>query len=131
MRTIIAGSRSITDYGTIVYAMQLAANRGITPVTQLVCGMARGVDMLGHHWATERHVPIAPFPVTVADWLKVGRSAGHLRNAVMAQNADALVAIWDGHSRGTASMIRLAGHHGLKTFVFDHPRYLRERAACK
>ena len=40
------------------------------------------------------------------------------RNREMAQYADALIAIWDGDSRGTGSMIKLAQQHGLKVYVF-------------
>ncbi|MEQ8572021.1 MAG: hypothetical protein RMA76_44275 [Deltaproteobacteria bacterium] len=35
----------------------------------------------------------------------------------MAENADALVAVWDGESRGTRSMIELAQHYGLRVLV--------------
>jgi hypothetical protein len=40
----------------------------------------------------------------------------------MAENADALVAIWDGKSRGTANMIQEAEKRGLRVFVY--PVYL-------
>lgn len=119
-RTIIAGSRGITDYSLVETAMQLAANRGIGPVTQVLCGMARGVDMLGRRWALEHGVAIRDCP---AEWELHGRSAGYKRNAFMAHNADALVALWDGYSRGTESMIRLAKGLHLPTFVFDPKRW--------
>lgn len=37
----------------------------------------------------------------------------------MALNADALVAFWDGQSKGTKHMIRLAQQHNLKTRDFN------------
>jgi len=40
-----------------------------------------------------------------------------MRNKQMAENADGLVAVWDGSSRGTASMIDLGKAHGLRIFV--------------
>ncbi|WP_437628225.1 argonaute/piwi family protein [Sorangium sp. So ce1151] len=36
----------------------------------------------------------------------------------MAENADGLIAVWDGSSRGTLSMIELARTRGLRVFVF-------------
>jgi len=46
------------------------------------------------------------------------RSAGFKRNLLMAQNADALIAIWDTRSRGTLSMIRIAEKLSLLIYVY-------------
>ena len=43
-----------------------------------------------------------------ADWNKYGKRAGYLRNADMAKEAHALIAFWDGKSKGTNHMIQLA-----------------------
>lgn len=98
MKVIIAGSRQITSPNIIKSAVE---NSGFT-TTELVCGMARGVDLLGFQWAQEQNIPIKQMP---AEWDKYGKSAGYRRNAEMAQHADALIAIWDGKSRGTKHMI--------------------------
>jgi glycerophosphoryl diester phosphodiesterase len=37
----------------------------------------------------------------------------------MGDYADALVAVWDGSSRGTAHMIKYAKEKGLKVHVYD------------
>ena len=47
----------------------------------------------------------------------VWQAAGYIRNKEMAQNADALVAFWDGESRGTKSMIDLAKEYDLAVRV--------------
>mgnify|MGYP001564359745 CR=1 FL=1 len=39
-----------------------------------------------------------------ADWDHFGKSAGHRRNAQMAEYADALLLIWDGESKGSDGM---------------------------
>ena len=46
--------------------------------------------------------------------------AGKIRNQAMADAADALVALWDGNSGGTADMIRRARAAGLKVFVYKY-----------
>ncbi len=87
-RTIIAGSRT---------APRQIVLEGIerTPwkhlIVQVVSGTAQGADRHGEDWATLNGIPVSRFP---AQWQLYGRSAGHRRNKVMAQNADCLIAIW-------------------------------------
>ena len=114
MKTIIAGSRSILDQELINTA---AAECGWT-ITEVVCGKAAGVDTLGETWAKAQNVPVKPFP---ADWEGLRRSAGHARNAQMADYAEALILVWDGQSPGSRSMYNLARRKGLRiseTVVF-------------
>lgn len=118
MKVIIAGSRGVTSYKTVRDAMELAdLVLGIYP-TEVVSGKARGVDTLGERWAHRYRVPVKPFPAAwrAADGT-LDRGAGHRRNEQMAAYADALVAIWDGTSTGTADMIRRAEKHGLLVWV--------------
>ena len=55
-----------------------------------------------------------------ADWDKYGKAAGYKRNDEMARNADALIAFWDGKSRGTRHMIDLAKKYGLQTRIVGY-----------
>ena len=41
-----------------------------------------------------------------------------MRNLQMAKNAEALIAIWDGKSKGTQHMIRIAKQYGLEVYVY-------------
>lgn len=113
MRTIIAGSRGITSFGTVEAAFFDALTHGINP-TIILSGTARGVDQLGERFAAEFDLPVERYP---AEWDRYGKSAGYRRNELMATKADALIAIWDGESRGTKHMIDLAHKHGLKVHV--------------
>lgn len=110
MRTIIAGSRDITDYNLVVEACASCP----WEITRVVSGTARGVDRLGERWAKERHIPIDRYP---ADWDTHKKAAGYIRNKLMAENAEALLAIWDGESPGTLSMIRLAQKACLHIYI--------------
>jgi hypothetical protein len=78
---------------------------------QVVCGMARGADLLGKRYAQSRRLDLAKFP---ADWDRYPKWAGHRRNAQMARYADALIVFWDGKSRGTENMIKNAKKFKLK-----------------
>ena len=111
MKTIIAGSRTIEDYATVEAAI---AASGFT-ITQVVSGCARGVDRLGEQWGYAHNALIARFP---ADWKRYEKRAGIIRNKEMAAYADALVAVWDGQSTGTAHMIRMARARGLQVYVY-------------
>jgi hypothetical protein len=42
------------------------------------------------------------------DWDKYGKKAGPLRNELIIQSADLVLAFWDGTSRGTKSSIDFA-----------------------
>jgi hypothetical protein len=110
MKVIIAGSRGITSYSVVEAAVAASG----FPVTEVVSGGARGVDELGEWYATQRGFPIKRFP---ANWGQFGRAAGPVRNETMAKYADALVAVWDGESRGTADMINKAKLRNLKIHV--------------
>lgn len=121
MKTIIAGSREITDYQRVINAVSMIDWQ----ITAVICGMARGVDKLGEKFALQNQIPVHYYP---AEWHIHGKSAGYLRNVEMAKNADALIAIWDGKSRGTMHMINIARDHNLRVFVYspDHERDLFE-----
>lgn len=112
-RVIIAGGRDFNDYDLLVKTMNHLLSNVNDDIT-VVCGKARGADTLGERYAKERGFSVQYFP---ADWEKYGKAAGYIRNTEMAENADALVAFWDGQSRGTRHMIALAKMHGLKVRV--------------
>ena len=115
MRTIIAGSRGITDLAAVEQALREC---GWWP-TAVLSGMARGVDKLGEQWAGLYGIPVERYP---ADWDgPAGRGAGHARNALMAERAEALVALWDGESPGTRHMIETAKARGLRVHVVRAP----------
>jgi hypothetical protein len=111
MKTIIAGSRGITDYELIVRVM----NNIWWKPTEILCGGARGVDRLGKKWGIEHSLPVYDYP---ADWSVYGIRAGYVRNLEMAKDADALVAIWDGVSKGTNNMIKIATNKSLLVYVY-------------
>ena len=111
MRTIIAGSRGL-GYPDLVRALEACPWAG--EISSVVSGRARGIDAAGEAWARLRGLPVDLHP---ALWEAEGRAAGYLRNARMSLVADALVAVWDGSSRGTQHMIGEARARGLRVFV--------------
>lgn len=82
-------------------------------VDEVVCGGAKGADELGLIWGTNNDIPVK---IMKAQW-QYGMTAGRERNIMMARYADALIALWDGKSRGTRHMIKVAKMQGLKVYV--------------
>lgn len=125
MKTIIAGSRDITDM-TLVYD---AVDESGFDISEVVCGKAPGVDTLGESYAVGFGIPVKSFPAKWKDITVPGAVirrgkyglynaiAGHTRNQQMAEYADALIAVWDGQSTGTADMISRAKKLGLKVYI--------------
>lgn len=97
MKVIIAGSRSIDSFPEVFRAIVDSK----FDIEEVVCGGAQGVDAIGATYASWHDIPVKVFK---PDWSK-GRKAGPIRNREMAKYADALIAVWDGQSRGTDNMI--------------------------
>lgn len=117
-RVIIAGTRTFTDYTLLQRECNhLLSEKQCTHNIVVVSGTARGADTLGERYARERGFQLRRFP---ADWDKDGKKAGMLRNYRMADNADALIAFWDGTSRGTANMIDIARKKNLPVRVIRY-----------
>jgi hypothetical protein len=115
MKVIICGSRTVTDYGLVAEIIHAVEQLLGYPFSEIVSGTASGVDSIGAKYGKSACIPVKEFP---ADWNKYGRRAGYLRNAEMVKYADALIAIWDGKSRGTKHAIDLAFHKGIPVYIF-------------
>lgn len=115
MKVIVAGSRSIGGNRPETELIQKAMRDCRFDIDELVHGGAKGVDSTAANLFTERYEgEITKFG---ADWESYGKSAGPRRNQKMAEYADALLAIWDGESRGTRDMIEKALDQGLDITV--------------
>jgi len=116
MKLIIAGGRDFEDKILAVQSfMGFAAdvNTNLSkanPFTEIVSGGARGADRVGEFIAKFYNLPVKQF---IPDWEGLGKKAGHVRNRDMGDYADALLAFWDGQSKGTKGMIDYATKKGL------------------
>lgn len=112
MKVIIAGGRTFNDYNKLKQTCDFLL--GNQEDVEIVSGTANGADKLGERYAHENNRELTTFP---ADWNTLGKSAGYIRNKQMAEYADALIAFWDGTSKGTLHMINLAEQNKLKVRV--------------
>jgi len=111
MKVVIAGSRDITDYDILLKAIKECPFQ----ITEVISGRARGVDTLGEKFAEDYGLKLHLFP---ADWKRLRNAAGPIRNAQMADFADAVLCVWDGVSSGTKDMMNQAKKRGLPLYVF-------------
>jgi hypothetical protein len=110
MKVIIAGSRSIEDKEVVLQAI---ADSKFT-ITEVISGGAKGVDRMGEEWAEEQGIP---FRVIRTGWKRGGRGGGFVNNEDMADQAEALIAVYDGESKGTKHMIDTMRKRGKKIFT--------------
>ena len=113
MKVIIAGSRNFINY----HKLKKECNQFFQDhkKIEIVSGCHyKGADKLGIQFANEKGFNIVRFP---AAWYTYGKAAGPIRNKEMAIYAVALIAFWDGRSRGTKNMMQLAKQKGLRVKV--------------
>lgn len=112
MKVIIAGSRTLNKATLVETAVAMAFNKWINKdpdhwqeymIPEIVSGGAQGIDFLAELYAKKKTLKFTEFK---ADWNTFGKQAGFKRNVEMADYADALIAIWDGASRGTFHMMQ-------------------------
>lgn len=110
---IVCGGREFADRGA-VYRALAKATTGASRVL-IIHGAARGADSLAHDWATAKRAAAERVSVEEwhADWIRLGRAAGHARNRDMLVRLLACphkrkgVIAFPGGS-GTAGMVRIA-----------------------
>lgn len=129
LRIIIAGGRDFNNYNLLHDSVEDIINNKLsekyTDVDRIciISGTARGADTLGEQYASENNLTLYKFP---ADWNQYGKRAGFIRNTEMAnfaikdENYGALIAFWDGYSKGTRHMIDIATTRGLDINIIKY-----------
>lgn len=126
MKVIVAGSRDFFNYEVVCDAIEKSGFE----ITELVSGNAKGVDTLGERWAFETDTPVRLFParwkelnqpgavVKENKYGKYNANAGFFRNGLMADYADALIAV-DTGTGGTGNMIKQMKELGKPVFKYN------------
>ena len=94
MRVAVIGSRGLQIKNLEEY---LPEN-----VTEIVSGGAKGVDSSAKEYALAHGLKLTEF---LPEYEKYGRAAPLKRNITIIENADIVLAFWDGESRGTKFVI--------------------------
>jgi hypothetical protein len=117
MKLIIAGSRTIVDYGVVCRAViKFKKQFPDFDITEVVSGGASGVDTSARKWAFDNNISLRVF---YAEWSRLGISAGIKRNIVMGDYSDGALVCWDGSSKGARHMYDYAVKKGLPALLYE------------
>lgn len=94
MRVAVIGSRNLTVKDLGVYLPE--------DVTEIVSGGAKGIDSCAREYALAHGIKLTEF---LPEYSRYGRSAPIRRNITIIENADLVLAFWDGSSHGTKFVI--------------------------
>lgn len=108
MRVAVIGSRTLTNIDLEKY---------LPPdVTEIVSGGARGIDSIARAYALSHNIPLREF---LPEYEKYGRRAPLVRNDLIVENCDLLLAFWDGVSTGTMYTVRKCRQKNVPAKVFQ------------
>lgn len=117
-KLIIAGGRDFKDEALLRDRLSEMLKQGIiNDSVELICGMAKGADQLGHDVFQQAGLPISKF---IPDWDGLGKRAGFVRNADMGNAADLALIFWDGQSKGTKHMIEYMEKLGKPVYLVGY-----------
>lgn len=103
MKLAVVGSRGFNNYDLL--KTKLDALHDKRPISLIISGGAQGADSLAERWAKENGIESKIF---LPDWNQYGKSAGYKRNILIIEASDAVIAFWNGISKGTQHSINIA-----------------------
>lgn len=109
MKFAVIGSRDFTNYDKLKSVLSQYE------IGEIVSGGARGADSMAARYAREHNIKLTEF---IPDW-SIGKHAGHVRNQLIIDSADVIIAFWDNHSPGTKDSIRKAKKAGKHCIIVD------------
>lgn len=107
MKTAIIGSRSL-----VVKALEKYLPKG---TTEIVSGGANGIDTCAKQFAIKQNIPFTEF---LPQYSLYGRHAPLVRNTLIVEYSDIIIAFWNQHSKGTAYTIKYAESIGKAVLVY-------------
>lgn len=100
----IIGSRDFTNFDFLDKKVNELLPKQDNDIV-IVSGGARGTDLLAEKFADKYGYEK---DIYRAKWHIHGKCAGYLRNHDVVKNSDFIIAFWDGISKGTYNVVRLA-----------------------
>lgn len=114
MNVAIVGSRS----WPIAFKNEIRnAVASLEQTDVLVSGGCRGVDLIAEGFARERGLECIIYE---AEWDRLGRSAGFVRNKKIVETADRMIALQVENSSGTSLTIKLGKEKGIPVTVIAY-----------
>jgi len=120
IKTLICGSRSITEYGYVASAVSYAP---FEP-DMIITGGAAGVDNSGQAYAHSHSIDVK---TVKPKYTEHGKRAPLKRNEAMVDEANTIIAVWNKQSNGTEYTIQYAKDNG---FEEDYRKSLEDEIVC-
>jgi len=120
MILVVAGGRDyVFDTRDMYFLDDIVKKYSMTsPIKMVLTGGASGADWCGLMWANIRGYP---YRIHYADWERLGKAAGPIRNRVLAERGTVL-AVFPG-GKGTENMIKQAETYGLEIIKREENRF--------
>lgn len=117
-KVVIFGGREFTNYDLFIESVvEILDGLELSPEdVEIVEGGARGADRLAGTFCSNYGVHHKLFK---AEWDKLGKGAGHIRNRKMAEYSDFGIGFWDGKSKGTKNMIETLKKLDKDTYIVN------------
>ena len=107
MKVAVIGSRGLNVSNLGDYLPQ--------DTTEIISGGAKGIDSCAREYALAHGIKLTEF---LPEYEKYGRAAPLKRNITIIENADLVLAFWDGRSKGTRFVIDNCRKMGVQVRVY-------------
>ncbi|NQV16963.1 MAG: DUF2493 domain-containing protein [Armatimonadetes bacterium] len=93
MKLAVIGLKEFSDYEKLKSTLDK-----IEEISQIISGGAPGTDTLAKKYAQENDIAFLEFP---PGFHKYGKDAKHIRDKLIVENCDKIIAFYDGKCEGT------------------------------
>ena len=93
MKLAVIGTKKFTDFNFLSSTLKKIPN-----IELIISGGALGTDTLAKKFAIQNKIEFLEFP---PDYKKYGDKAKHIRDKLIVEECDELIAFWDGKCEGT------------------------------
>jgi predicted Rossmann fold nucleotide-binding protein DprA/Smf involved in DNA uptake len=104
MRLAVIGLKEFTDYSKLRSILD-----SISGISVIVSGGAQGTDTLAKQYSFQNKIEFLEFS---PDYNKYGNKAKHIRDRLIVEHCDEVIAFWDGKCKGTKYTMDYAGQQG-------------------
>ncbi|MCK4653960.1 MAG: DUF2493 domain-containing protein [Candidatus Cloacimonetes bacterium] len=93
MKLAVIGSKEFTDYEKLVSILDKEKD-----VSMIISGGALGTDTHAKQYSSQNKIKFLEFP---PDYKKYGDKAKYIRDKLVVEHCDKIIAFWDGKCEGT------------------------------
>jgi len=110
----VIGSRGYNNYKEFKEQIEYLTSNILEPIIWVSGGCKSGGDALISRYCKDNNFELIEY---LPDWDKHGKAAGFIRNKLIIEDIEYLIAFWDQMSKGTKSSLDLAEKKGMKVRI--------------